>query len=428
MSHLQYRADVDGLCAREHPLPGRSGVGRGKALQPASREQMGASTSARNVFVAAVCAASILLSACRESQSQEKSNSVVPQVVVVTLKAQPVTLTRELPGRARAFRIAEVRPRVSGIVKRQFFVEGGYVSAGQPLYEIEDALYRAQHESAEAGLLKAQAVLQAARRAAARSREMFGVSAISAQDNEKAIATELEAQADVAVAQAAVDSSKVNLAYAHIVAPISGRIGKSNVTQGALVTADQAQVLASIQQLDPIYVEVNQSSSNWLTLKQASDAGRMRMDDHGATTKILLENGTPYDYDGKLQFTDVTVDPATGNCLLRIIVPNPKLLLLPGMYVRAVIEEGVLSEAVLVPQRAITRDPMGNANALVVGRDGKVESRFVHLSRTVGDQWVVEDGMAAGDRVIVEGVQKVEPGTSVQLVEQTAATATGAGA
>jgi membrane fusion protein (multidrug efflux system) len=388
---------------------------------------MGQSISLRSFVVAAVCGACVLLSACRESHSQDKSNGATPQVVVVTLKTQPVTLTRELPGRARAFLVAEVRPQVSGIIKRRLFVEGGHVKAGQPLYELEDAIYRAQHESAEASLLKAQATLHAAQRAAARSRELFGVNLVSAQDNEKAIATEAQAQADVALARAAVDSSSVNLAYAHIVAPISGRIGKSNVTQGALVTADQAQVLVSIQQLDPIYVEVNQSSSNWLTLKQASDAGRLRMDDSGATAKILLENGTVYDYDGKLQFTDVTVDPATGNCLLRIIVPNPKLLLLPGMYVRAVVEEGALSEAVLVPQQAVTRDPKGNASALVVGKEGRVESRFLHVSRAVGDQWLVEDGMVAGDRVIVEGVQKVEPGTSVQVLEQTAANTVGAG-
>jgi membrane fusion protein (multidrug efflux system) len=364
-----------------------------------------------------------MLSACGESHSQEEAGNAAPEVSVVTLKKQPVTLTRELPGRARAFLVAEVRPQVGGIVRRRMFTEGGFVKAGQSLYELDDASYRAQYESAQASLRKAQATLHAAQLAAKRSRELIRVSAISAQDNESAIAAEAQARADVGVAQAAVDSSRVDLARAHIVAPISGRIGKSNVTAGALVTANQAEALALIQQLDPMYVEVNQPSNNWLTLKQAIDAGRVRSDDNGATVKILLENGTAYGHEGKLQFADVTVDPATGNVLLRAIVPNPNALLLPGMYVRTMVTEGISPDAVLAPQQGITRDPKGNANALVVGKDGKVGQRAVQVSRTVGDQWLVEDGLAAGDRVIVEGVQKVEPGTVVQAVEYTAARA-----
>jgi membrane fusion protein, multidrug efflux system len=334
------------------------------------------------------------------------------------LKSQVVNLTRELPGRARAFLVAEVRPQVGGIVKRRLFTEGGTVKAGEPLYQLDDALYRAQYASAQATLRKAQATLRVAETSARRSRQLASLHLVSAQDNENALAIEAQAQADVGVAQAAVESSRVNLAYAHIVAPITGRIGKSNVTQGALVTANQAEALASIQQLDPIYVEVNQSSSNWLTLKQAIDAGRARSGEAAATAKILLENGTAYQYDGKLQFADVTVDPATGNFLLRAIVPNPKLLLLPGMYVRAVISEGALTNGVLVPQQAVTRDPKGNGSALVVGKDGAVELSVVHVSRTIGDQWLVDDGLAAGDRVIVEGNQKVTPGMTVRAVER----------
>ncbi len=345
-----------------------------------------------------------------------------PQVTVVTLKTQPVTLTRSLPGRTSAYLIAEVRPQVSGIVQRRRFIEGGSVRAGEVLYDLDDSLYRAASDSAKAGLLKAQAVLRAEQLAAARSSELLRTNLVSAQDNDRAVAALGQAEADVAAAQAAVASSAINLAYAHIVAPISGRIGKSTVTQGALVNAGQANSLATIQQLDPIYVEVNQSSSEWLSLKQDIDAGRLQSDRSGAPAQILLENGNPYDHEGKFQFADVTVDPSTGNLLLRAIVPNPNLTLLPGMYVRAVLSEGLLT-GLLAPQVGITRDPKGNGSALIVNRDGKAEARTVRVSRTVGDQWLVEEGLSAGDRLIVEGIQRVQPDMPVQAVEQAAAVA-----
>jgi membrane fusion protein (multidrug efflux system) len=310
---------------------------------------------------------------------------------------------------------------VSGIVKRRNFTEGGTVVAGQVLYDLDDNLYRAEYESAKAGLRKAQTIESAARLAAARSAELARIDAVSAQDNEGAVAALGQAEAETAAAQAAVASSEINLAYAHIVAPIGGRIGKSSVTQGALVTANQAAALATIQQLDPIYVEVNQSSSEWLALKQDIDAGRVQTDRSGAPAKILLENGEPYAHEGKWQFADVTVDSTTGNFLLRAIVPNPNVLLLPGMYVRAILNEGVRSQGLLAPQVGITRDPKGIASALVVTKDGKVESRAVRVSRTIGDQWLVEEGLSAGDRLIVEGVQKVQPGMKVQAVERAAA-------
>jgi len=342
---------------------------------------------------------------------------MTPQVTVVTIKPQSVTLTRDLPGRVSAFLVAEVRPQVSGIVKRRLFTEGGTVKAGQPLYELDDAIYRAQWNSARATLQKAQATQEAARLSAGRSAEMVKIDAVSAQDNDNAIASLAQAQADVAGAQAAVDSSAVNLAYAHIVSPINGRIGKSSITQGALVTADQTAALATVQQLDPIYVDVNQSSSEWLQLKQDIDAGRLQAGASGAPTKIVLENGIPYRAQGTLQFSDVTVDPTTGNFLLRVIVANPKQLLMPGMYVRAIVGQGIRPQALLAPQRGVTRDVKGGATALVVGKDGKVETREVIVSRTIGDQWLVEDGLASGDRVIVEGLQKVKPGMAVTAVE-----------
>lgn len=372
---------------------------------------------ARGLALVALCTSVI---ACGR-HGDETSSGPAPQVTVVTLKNRPVTLTRSLPGRTSAYLIAEVRPQVSGIVKRRLFTEGGNVTAGQVLYDLDDSLYRAQYNSAKASLQKAQATLQAARLAAKRSAELVGIDAVSAQDNETAVAALGQADADVAAAQAAVDSGAVNLAYAHIVAPISGRIGKSTVTQGALVTAGQAAPLATIQQLDPIYVEVNQSSSEWLTLKQDIDAGRVETDRAAAPAKILLENGAAYPHEGQLQFSDVTVDPSTGNFLLRAIVPNPHLLLLPGMYVRAILNEGLLTQALLAPQVGITRDAKGNGSAMVVNRGGKVEARSVRVSRTLGDQWLVEEGLSAGDRLIVEGLQKVQPDMSVQAVEQSAA-------
>jgi membrane fusion protein (multidrug efflux system) len=351
-----------------------------------------------------------------------------PQVTVVTLKAQPVTLTREFPGRTNAYLVAEVRPQVSGIVKQRLFTEGALVKAGQPLYEIDDAIYRAQYNSAEASLQKAQATLLAARLAAERSRELVKIDAVSAQDNDNAESAFGQAQADVASAQAAVANSAVNLAYAHIVAPISGRIGKSSVTQGALVTADQASAMATIQQLDPIYVDVNQASSEWLQLKQEIDSGRAQSGAADSPAKIVLADGHAYEHEGKLQFADVTVDPTTGDFLLRAIVPNPNGVLLPGMYVRALLDEGVLPNGVLAPQQGITHDPKGNATALIVNKEGKVEPRVVKASRTIGNQWLIDDGLAAGDRVIIEGLQKVQPGMSVKAIEASDAGASPAAA
>jgi membrane fusion protein (multidrug efflux system) len=387
------------------------------------RAAVSASNLARGLQLAAFC---LTLAACG-GHATETPDGSPPQVTVVTLKSRPVMLTHILPGRTSAYLIAEVRPQVSGIVKQRRFTEGGNVRVGQVLYDLEDTVYRAESDSAKANLQKAQAILHAERLAAGRSAELARAGVVSAQDNERVVATLGQAEADVAAAQAAVASSAVNLAYAHIVAPISGRIGKSNVTQGALVNAGQSNALATIQQLDPIYVEVNQSSSEWLLLKQDIDAGRVRSDSSAAPAEILLEDGNSYPHAGKFQFEDVTVDPTTGSLLLRAIVPNPDLMLLPGMYVRAVLNEGLLAHGLLAPQVGITRDPKGNGSALIVNTDGKVEARTVRLSRTVGDQWLVEEGLSSGDRLIVEGIQKVQPDMPVQAVEQTPAAGGAAG-
>lgn len=378
----------------------------------------------RGLWLAALTTA---LTACSGQAAAPPADSA-PLVKVVTLRSAPVTLTRSLPGRTSAYLIAEVRPQVSGIVKRRRFVEGGLVTAGEVLYDLDDGLYRAAADSAQAGLQKARALLEVERLAAARSNRLARVGVVSAQDDERATAALGQAQADVAAAEAAVNSSAINVSYAHIVAPIGGRIGKSTVTQGALVTAGQPNPLATIQQLDPIYVEVNQSSSDWLALKRDVDAGRVRSERGAASARILLENGESYPHAAKFQFADVTVDPATGSLLLRAIVPNPESTLLPGMYVQAVLDQGQLAQGLLAPQVGITRDPKGNASALIVNSSGKVEARTVRVSRTIGDRWLVEEGLSPGDRLIVEGVQKVQPDLAVQVAEQPEAAAAATGA
>jgi membrane fusion protein, multidrug efflux system len=365
-----------------------------------------------------IFAIALLLTACGGGGKPAGGfGDMTPQVTVVTLKEQTVTLRRELPGRTNAYLVAEVRPQVGGVLKKRLFEEGSLVKAGQPLYEIDDAIYRAQLESAQASLAKAEATVSAAQLAADRARELIKIDAVSRQEYDNAISSSGQAQADVAAGKAGVANATVNLSYAHLTSPISGRIGKSSVTVGALVTANQTAAMATIQQLDPIYVDVNQASSEWLHLKQEIDSGRAQSGAADSPVTILLTDGRTYAQKGKLQFADITVDPTTGDFLLRAIVPNPNGELLPGMYVRALLDEGVLSKGVLVPQQGITRDAKGNATALIVNAQGKVEPREVKVSRTVGDQWLVDDGLASGDRVIVEGLQKVQPGVGVKAVE-----------
>ena len=345
-----------------------------------------------------------------------------PEVTVVTLQPEAVTLTRELPGRVSPFLVAEVRPQVGGLVRERLFEEGSRVEAGQPLYQLDDASWRAEVESARAALKRAQATLQAAKLRAARAAELAAKKLIAAQDNETAAAELATAQADVGVARAELQRREVNLGYARILAPIGGRIGKSSVTQGALVTANQDSALATIQQLDPIYVDLTQSSAELLQLRKQIEAGRLDAD-AGLPVRILLEDGSPYPHDGKLAFTDLSVDPATGSYALRVEVANPDELLLPGMFVRAEIGLGQSGSALLVPQPAVQRDPKGGAFVWVVGADGKVARRDLKVSRTLGDRWLVDGGLDAGERVIVEGVQKVRPDAEVTAVERGAAPA-----
>ncbi|TBR40765.1 efflux RND transporter periplasmic adaptor subunit [Dyella terrae] len=368
----------------------------------------------RPLKAGALVFALVALTACGSHAAAPQAGPA--EVTVVTLKPQPVTVSRELPGRTQAFLIAEVRPQVNGVIKQRLFVEGALVKAGQPLYQLEDAQYRADHNSAKAALAKAKAALYSAELNAKRSSELARIDAVSKQDDETATAAWRQAEADVAAAQASVESTKVTLDFAHIVSPITGRIGKSNVTQGALVTANQADPMARVQQIDPVYVDVTQSSGELLALRKQIASGALKQAD-GTPVKILLEDGSRYAHDGKLQFSDVSVDPTTGSFALRVIVPNPEHILMPGMYVRAVVDKGTSPQALLVPQAGITRDAKGGATAMVVDHDGKAALRDVQVSRTMGDKWLVDGGLAAGDKVIVEGLQMIQPGMPVHATE-----------
>jgi membrane fusion protein (multidrug efflux system) len=353
----------------------------------------------------------LLLAGCADKQDQAAPPP--PEVAVVTLKAETISDVRSLPGRTSAYVIAEVRPQVTGIIESRLFEEGSEVKAGQPLYQLDDRVYRAERASRLAEVQRAKATLEAARLTSKRTGELAKIDAVSTSELEASTASLKQAEAELASAEAALQSATVNLAYARISSPIAGRIGKSAFTKGALVTANQEQPLTTVQQLDPIYVDVSQSSSELLRLRQ--DFGGLSLSATAPVT-IALEDGARYPHAGELKFADVSVDPQTGSFALRAVVPNPERLLLPGMYVQATLERGQRSDAVLAPQQAITRDPKGNGTAMVVDANNKVEQRTVTTVRTIGSNWLIEQGLAAGDRVVVEGLQKIQPGMTVNPV------------
>jgi membrane fusion protein (multidrug efflux system) len=369
----------------------------------------------KRIAAMGVLVVGLIPSGCGSQQAASKPD--LPEVAVVTVNPERVVLTTELPGRTSAYFVAEVRPQVSGIVQERLFNEGSDVKAGSVLYRIDPAPYQAAYNSAVAALERSEANLPPIRLKAERFRELIAVKAISQQDFDNAIAALKQTEADIEYSKAALESARINLAYTRITAPISGRIGKSNVTVGALATAYQGSAFATIQQLDPIYVDATQSSASLLQLKRNIAAGRVKSDGPDqARVKLLLEDGTPYPQEGTLKFSEVTVDPSTGSVLLRMIFPNPKHILLPGMYVRAVVQEGVVDHAILVPQQGVSRDPKGNPVALVADGSGKVEQRMITVARAIGDRWLVSEGLNPGDRLIVEGSQRVRPGSSVKVV------------
>lgn len=335
----------------------------------------------------------------------------------MTVARQSVLLTTELPGRTAPFRIAEIRPQVNGLIQKRLFTEGADVKEGQSLYQIDPAPFQAALETAQAALGRSEASLPALQSRAERFKQALADKAVSQQDLDDAESALRQALADVTYWKAMVETAHINLGYARVVSPISGRIGRSTVTDGAIVTAYQPVALATIQQLDPIYVDVPQSTAELLRLRQRLEDGRLTRDStNGNQVQLLLSDGTKYPLEGTLQFRDVSVDPTTGSVTLRMVFPNPDGVLLPGMFVRAIIKEGVNPEAILVPQQAVARDPKGNPVALVAGAEGKAEQRMLNLDRAIGAQWLVSSGLAPGDRVIVEGVQKVRVGNAVREV------------
>jgi membrane fusion protein (multidrug efflux system) len=369
----------------------------------------------KRIATVGVIVVGLITSGCGSRQAAPKPD--IPEVAVVTVNPERVVLTTELPGRTSAYFVAEIRPQVNGIVQERLFNEGSDVKAGNILYRIDPAPYQAAYNNAVAALARSEANLPPIRLKAERFRELIAVKAISQQDFDNAIAALKQAEADIEYSKATVESARINLAYTRITAPISGRIGKSNVTVGALATAYQGSAFATIQQLDPIYVDATQSSANLLQLKRNIAAGRIKgTGPNQARVKLLLEDGTRYPQEGTLKFSEVSVDPSTGSFILRMVFPNPKQILLPGMYVRAIVQEGEVDRAILVPQQAISRDPKGNPVALVADGSGKVEQRMITVARAIGDRWLVSEGLNPGDRLIVEGSQRIRPGSSVKVV------------
>lgn len=356
-----------------------------------------------------------LLSACDEQNTQQ-GHIPEPQVTVHIVKTAPLAVTTELPGRTSAFRVAQVRPQVSGIILQRHFTEGSDVEAGQSLYQIDPATYQADYDSAKAELGKSEAAAQIAHLTVKRYVPLVGTKYISQQEYDQAIADARQADAAVVAAKASVESARINLAYTKVTSPIGGRIGKSNVTEGALVTNGQSTELATVQQLDPIYVDVTQSSSDFMRLKQSVEQGNLQKDNSTSSVELLMENGQPYPLKGTLQFSDVTVDESTGSITLRAVFPNPQHTLLPGMFVRARVDEGTQPNAMLVPQQGVTRTPRGDATVMVVNNDNTVETRNVVATQAIGDQWLISDGLKAGEKVIVSGLQKVHPGAKVTTV------------
>ena len=338
-----------------------------------------------------------------------------PEVSVISVTTQKITLTTQLPGRTSAYRIAEIRPQVNGLIMKRLFTEGGDVKANQVLYQIDPAPFQSALDNAKAALGRSESNVPAIRLRVERFHDLLVDNAVSQQDYDDAFASLKQAEADVAYWKATVATAQINLGYTAVKAPISGRIGISNVTDGAIVIAYQPAALATIQQLDPIYVDVPQSTTDLLGLKRRLKDGRLKKNGAGLDkVKLIQEDGTPYSLEGTLQFSDVTVDPTTGSVILRVVFPNPENILLPGMFVQTVIREGINEQAILVPQQGVSRDSKGNPFALIVDAENKAAFRPLTLDRAIGDKWLVSAGLTPGDPVIVEGLMMLRPGTMVK--------------
>ncbi|WP_206997460.1 efflux RND transporter periplasmic adaptor subunit [Trinickia mobilis] len=374
-----------------------------------------------------VATAAVFLAACGQKQSAPPQQT--PEVGVVTIQQSAVPVVTELPGRTNAFLVAQVRARVDGIVLSRDFTEGSEVKAGQRLYKIDPAPYIAALNNAKATLAKAQANLVSTTAQANRFKVLVAANAVSKQDYDNAVAAQGQAEADVAAGRAQVETAQINLGYTDVISPITGRTGVSQVTPGAYVQASQATLMDTIQQIDPVYVDLTQSSLEGLKLRQDVQEGRLKTSGPGAAkVSLILEDGRTYSEPGKLQFSDVTVDQTTGSVTVRAIFPNPNRVLLPGMFVRAHIEEGVNENAMLVPQIGVTHDPKGDAVAMIVGQDNKVTPRVIVTSGMHGPDWIVDSGLQPGDRVIVQGTEKVRPGMEVKAVPAQLAASPASGA
>jgi len=355
----------------------------------------------------------LLFYGCKGSKAPPQAGP--PEVSVIKIVPEKITLTTELPGRVSSYRIAEVRPQVSGIIQKRFFTEGADVKAGDILYQIDPAPFQAAYDNARSALRRAEANLPAIKQRYERYKELIADKAVSQQEFDDVSASYKQVEADVSYWKATVESAQINLGYTRVTAPISGRIGKSNVTEGALVTANQPMALATIQQLDPIYVDVPQSTTELRDLQRRLEEGRIRHEGKDQSRiKLAFEDGSIYTQEGTMQFRDITVDPTTGSVIIRAIFPNKGEKLLPGMFVRAIIKEGVNKNAILVPQQAVSRDPKGNPYVFVIDKEGKAQIRPLVLDREVGNRWLIQRGLSQGDQVIVEGIQRVRPGVPVK--------------
>lgn len=370
---------------------------------------------------------SILLAGCNDQgNSAAQAQPPAQTVEVLTVKTEPVNIVTVLPARTSAFHIAEIRPQVGGTILQREFVEGGNVESGQSLYLIDPAPYQAALDSAKGNLASAKASAEVNRLTVSRYKSLLGSRSISQQEYDMAVSTATQANAAVQVAESTLETARINLAYTRVYAPISGRIGKSNVTVGALVTANQATPLATVQQLDPIYVDMTQSAVEYLRMRQEIESGVLQQENGKAVVQLIMDNGKEYAHQGTLEFSDVSVNETTGSISLRAIFPNPENTLLPGMFVRASLHEGTIPNGILIPQKVLTRDTRGNAFVKIVNKEGVVETRQVNATRTIGTNWLIESGLSVGDQVITLGLLRVGDGQPVQVAqpaEKPAATA-----
>lgn len=368
------------------------------------------------LVLVALLIGSLVLVGC-DNQESPQAAPPAPKVGVVTLQAETLNITTELPGRTNAFRIAEIRPQVGGIILKREFIEGSDVVDGELLYQIDPATYQAAYNTAKGNLAKARASADIANLTLKRYQPLLKTNYLSRQEYDSQVAIVQEAAAAVESASAALESARINLQYTTVKSPISGRIGKSNFTEGALVTAGQANPLAMVQQLDPIYVDITQSSTDLLNLKKELATGKLAQVNGKAAVALKLDDGTIYPHKGTLEFSEVNVDEATGSVTLRAIFPNPDKVLLPGMFVKAIVNNGVREEAILAPQLGVTRTPRGQASVMVVNQEGKTENRVIKVGKAIGDKWLVNEGLQAGDRLIVTGLVRLRPGVSVTAEE-----------